>query len=199
MNLNREFYERNYTELKALNPVMPILLRSGDNCMPAVTTELDFKTEDVVKYMLQKGLFNGDKARIEAAKAYLKTDWKTIRYERWACPGFDPEKPYLEEDNPEWKTDKSITSKLGKYIDLKSAAEEQLETLKSGPNQEFERAKNSLIMCQRIDLWCAGPKEVEAAVRHLGELGRRVNNFVPDTPEYITEWYPGNEDFVPGF
>jgi hypothetical protein len=193
----RQFYEQHYIELKALNPVMPIMIRSGDNCMPAVTTEIDFTTDDVVKFMLQKGLFNGDPGRIEAATAYLKTDWPALRYERWACPGFDPEKPFLSDENPGWKEDPAIISKLGKYLGLRNALDEQLVTIKSGSDKEFEKAENQLIMCQRVDLWCAGPKEVEAAVRHLGELGRRFNNYEPDPPGFIEEWYPGNEDFEP--
>jgi hypothetical protein len=49
-------------------------------------------------------------------------------------------------------------------------------------------------MMQRVDLWCAGPKEVEAAVQHLVKLGQLFNNREPDYPEFITEFYPGAED-----
>ena len=182
-----------------LNPTLPLLFRSSYNCMPAVTTELDFTTEDVLKYMIQSGRFrdaNGTKseAREEAAKAYLRTDWATLRYERWACPGFDPEKPFLSETNPGWKSDPNISSKLGKYLELKTALDEQVKTFKSGPNNEYLRAENALLMCQRVDLWCAGPKEVEAAVRHLGNLGKRFNDYEPDYPEFIAEFYPGTAD-----
>ena len=37
-------------------------------------------------------------------------------------------------------------------------------------------------------------KEVEAAVQHLYMLGRRFNDLAPDTPNYITEFYPGASD-----
>ena len=197
--MKSQWYENSYNELKMLNPTLPLLFRSSFNCMPAVTTELDFTTEDVLKFMIQTGRFrdtNGavSEARAEAAKAYLRTDWEALRYERWACPGFDPEKPFLDETNPGWRTDPEIASKLGKYLELKNALDEQVAAFKSGPNSEYQRAENALLMCQRVDLWCAGPKEVEAAVRHLGNLGKRFNDYEPDYPEFISEFYPGAVD-----
>jgi hypothetical protein len=167
--------------------------------MPAVTTELNFTTEHVLKFMIQTGRFrdtNGtiSEARVQAAKAYLNTDWETLRYERWACPGFDPEKPFLEESNPGWKTDPDITAKLGKYLELRTAMEDQVATFKSGPNDEYLHGENALLMCQRVDLWCAGSKEVEAAVRHLGNLGKLFNDYEPDYPDFIKEFYPGVAD-----
>lgn len=182
-----------------LNPTLPLLFRSAHNCMPAVTTELNFTTEHVLQFMIQTGRFrdtNGtiSEARVQAAKAYLKTDWETLRYERWACPGFDPEKPFLEESNPGWKTDPDITSKLGKYLELRNAMEDQVATFKSGPKDEYLHGENALLMCQRVDLWCAGPKEVEAAVRHLGNLGKLLNDYEPDYPDFIKEFYPGVAD-----
>jgi len=195
----RDYYRKNYEELKMLNSAMPIFLRTTENAMPAVTTELDFTTEDLLKFMIQTRKFkneNGTVAddRVEAAKAYLKVDWATIREERWSSPGFDPEEPFLSEKRPDWRTDPKIAKDLELYIKLKDAVDEQLEVIKSGPSDEYTRAENALLMCQRVDLWCAGEKEVEAAVQHLYMLGRRFNDLAPDTPNYITEFYPGASD-----
>ena len=176
---------------------MGLLLRTTENAMPAITTELDFTTEDLLEYMLSKGLFvnlNGTTAqdRVEAAKAYLQTDWHALREERWAHPGFDPEKPYLEEEEPDWRdTDPVRAANLQHYLELKDAVVEQMEVIKSGPNDEYERAENSLLMRQRVDLWCAGEAEVEKALKHLVALGRRYNSLEPDLPIYVTEFWPG--------
>lgn len=182
-----------------LNPNMPLLLRTAENAMPAVTTELDFTTDDLLRFMIQTEKFK-DKSgtvaqdRVEAAKAYLATDWETMRKERWSSPGFDPERPSLEKSHPDWRDDPKIAQDLELYITLKDAADEQMNVIQSGPNNEYTRAENSLLMCQRVDLWCAGPKEVESAVQHLLKLGERFNDLEPDYPEYITEFYPGASD-----
>ena len=178
------------------------MLRTTENAMPAITTELDFTTDDLLKYMLQSGKFqneNGSPAqdRIEAAQAYLKTDWVTLRKERWACKGFDPEHPLIDEIDPDWRLDERKTTPLAKFLELKDAKDEQMRVISSGPNQEYLRAENSLLLCQRVDLWCAGEAEVEAAVRHLASLGRRLNYNVNDDfdrVDYITEFYPGAQD-----
>lgn len=194
------WYKENYEELKILNPTLPLLLRTTENAMPAVTTDLSFTNFDVVRFMLQTGRFlNGNgtisESRVEAAKAYLKTDWPTIRRERWASAGFDPEHPYIEEEDPYWKEDPKKSADLATYIQLKEAADSQLAEIKSGPNNEYVRSENALLMMQRIDLWCAGPKEVEAAIYHLSRLAIRFNSYEPDPPEYISEFYPGVADF----
>lgn len=194
-----EFYNENYDELTLLNPNMPLLLRTCDNAMPAITTELSFSENDLLRYMIQENKFVDEsgtvsEARVEAAKAYLKTDWPSIQRERWSSPGFDPERPSLEEDNPNWRDDPKITKDLELYLQLKGAADEQMEVIKSGPDDEYFRAKNSLLMCQRVDLYCAGKSEVEAAVKHLLHLGQRFNDLEPDFPEFITEFYPGVGD-----
>mmetsp|Transcript_23602 Transcript_23602/g.24058 ORF Transcript_23602/g.24058 Transcript_23602/m.24058 type:complete len:227 (-) Transcript_23602:225-905(-) len=194
------WYKDNYEYLKKLNPTLPLQIRTTENAMPAVTTELSFTNFDVVRFMLQTGKFvdgNGSisASRVEAATEYLKTDWPAIRRERWASPGFDPERPHIEDHDPYWKEDPKKASDLATYIQLKEAADAQLTEIKSGPNREYAGAKNSLIMMQRVDLWCAGPKEVEAAVYHLSRLAIRYNNYEPDTPDYITEYYPGAHDF----
>ena len=169
--------------------------------MPAIATEIDFSTNDLLRYMLQSGKFKNEdgspaKDRIEAAQAYLKTDWTTLRRERWACKGFDPEHPFIDENDPDWRMDPSKTEPLAEYLELKDAVDEQMKVIKSGPDQEYLRAENSLLMCQRVDLWCAGEAEVEAAVRHLATLGRRFNYIDPEDerPEFITEFYPGAAD-----
>lgn len=177
------------------------MLRTTENAMPAITTELDFTTDDLLKYMLQAGTFKNEDGsvaqdRVEAAQDYLKTDWVALRRERWACKGFDPEHPFIDEVDPDWRLDSSKTEPLAKFLELKDASDAQMEVIKSGPDQEFLRAENSLLMCQRVDLWCAGEAEVEAAVRHLASLGRRLNYMDDDfeRAEYITEFYPGAED-----
>lgn len=192
----RHFFKQNYEELKKLNPDFSILMRTTENAMPAVTTEIDFTEGDVIKYMLQTGKFQNtdgtlSQERIQAAKDYLKTDWTAMENARWNVPGFDPERPFL---GTEWRDDPSKKQALSDFIKLKDEASTLFEIVQSGPNQEYKRAYNSLLMHQRVDLWCAGPKEVEAAVRHLVMLGQRFNKREPDYPEFITEFYPGVED-----
>merc|ERR1712071_335914 len=121
----------------------------------------------------------------------LKTDWVTLRRERWSSPGFDPQRPFLEKTNPKWRNDPKIAKDLELFLQLQDAVDEQMEVIKSGPNDEFARAENGLLMCQRVDLWCAGKSETEEAVKHLLRLGERFNSLEPDNPEYITEFYPG--------
>jgi len=179
---------------------MDIMIRTSENAFPAVTTELDFNTDDLLKFMIQTGKFcdsNGNIAedRVEAAKAYIKTDWAALRRERWSSPGFDPEHPFVNEENPDWRSDPQISSDLQLYMELKDAADEQMEVIKSGPNDEYTRAENALLMCQRVDLWCAGEKEVEHAVQHLYLLGRRFNKVETEIPNFITDFYPGAADF----
>lgn len=168
--------------------------------MPAITTELDFTTDDLIKYMLQTNKFqNSDGStaqdRVEAAQAYLKTDWVALRRERWASPGFDPEHPMIDEVDPDWRMDEKKAKDLSLYIQLKDQVEEQLSVIKSGPKEEYTRAENSLLMCQRVDLWCAGEQEVEAAVKHLYMLGKRFNCVEKDERQFVTEFYPGASDF----
>eukprot|EP00546_Thalassionema_frauenfeldii_P015809 CAMPEP_0178915378 /NCGR_PEP_ID=MMETSP0786-20121207/11993_1 /TAXON_ID=186022 /ORGANISM="Thalassionema frauenfeldii, Strain CCMP 1798" /LENGTH=225 /DNA_ID=CAMNT_0020588481 /DNA_START=63 /DNA_END=740 /DNA_ORIENTATION=+ len=193
------WYKSNYYELKALNPTLPMMMRTGENSFPAVTTEIEFTTDDLLRYMLQTNRFrnsNGTVAsdRVEAAKAYLQTDWETIRQERMSSPGFDPEKPFIDEEKPDWRDDPKIQSDLALFLELKDAADEQMKIVQSGPDKEYERAENALLMCQRVDLWCAGPAEVERAVQHLLMLGKRFNTIDPQYREYITEYIPGAGD-----
>lgn len=198
MNISK-WYTDNYAELKQLNPSMPLLLRTTPNAMPAVTTELSFTVDDLLRYMIQTNKFqdaNGtiSEARVEAAKAFLKTDWATISKERWSSPGFDPAKPLLDKTQPDWRDDPKIASDLELYLTLKDAADEQMEFIKSGPDDEFRKSQNALLMCQRVDLWCAGETEVEEAVKHLLNLGKTFNKLEPDMPDFITEFYPGVGD-----
>ena len=195
---NRTWYTQNYDELKLLNPNFPLLMRTTHNAMPAVTTELEWTVQDLLRFMIQTGRFrdpNGtiSEARVEAAKAYLATDWELFQKERFSSPGFDPEQPYLDDDKPEWKEDTKITKDLELYLTMKANMNEQLEVIKSGPNDEYTRAENALLMCQRVDLWCAGPKEVEQAVIHLYKLGKKLNDREFDFPDFITDFTPGSE------
>lgn len=189
----------NYDELKMLNPNMALMIRTCDNAMPAVTAELEWTVQDVIRFMLQTGKFRDadgalSQSRIEAAHDYLATDWTQLIAERYNSPGFDPEGPDLDETMPDWKDDPQIQHDLAKYFAMKKNAAEQLAHLKSGPNKEYWRAENAILMCQRVDLWCAGPKEVERAVQHLYKLGRMLNERETILPDYIVEFAPGRED-----
>jgi len=192
------WFDKNYHELKMLNPTMPLLLRCADNAMPAITTELDFNTTHLLKYMLQNNKFQSQE-RSDAAQKFLgylsdtslKKEYAT---ERWNSPGFDPQYPFNDEENPDWKTDPKISKDLSRYIEIHEELENTMNLIKSGPNDEWKRSENALLMCQRVDLWCAGEAEVEAAVKHLLNLGMECNNLEPDTPEYITEFHPGAAD-----
>lgn len=167
--------------------------------MPAVTTELEWTMDHLLKFMIQDGRFrdaNGtiSEARVEAAQAYLKTDWEQMLVERFKIPGFDPESPYLPEQRPDWKDDPDIQNRLAGYFAIKGAMEEQMKIFKGGPDEEYTRAENALLMCQRVDLWCSGPKEVERAVVHLYKLGRALNAREVDYPMFISEFTPGSDD-----
>lgn len=186
---------------------MPLLLRTTANAMPAITTEFQFNTNDLLTYMIQTNKFQNEDGslatdRIEAAQQYLNNiDWKQLAYERFASPGFDPEHPLIEDIDPDWKLDPVKNHDLKTYIDLKEEVDSLLESIKSGPNNEYQRAENSLLMCQRVDLWCAGEDEVESAVRHLYLMGKRFNGAEEGQwkseikPDFITEFYPGASDF----
>jgi len=103
----------------------------------------------------------------------------------------------IDEIDPDWKSDPNKRRDLQTYLALKEKSDEAMEIIKSGPNDEYTRAENSLLLCQRVDLWCAGEDEVEHAVQHLYMLGKRFNNSerFKDQNEYITEFYPGASDF----
>merc|ERR1712226_327081 len=152
--------------------------------------------------MGQSGRFrdtNGtiSESRVEAAKAFLATDWNKMRLERFASPGFDPEKPYLDEEQPEWRDDPKIMKDLDVYLSMKKAMEEQMEIFQSGPDGEWHKAERAIMMCSRVDLWCAGPEEVERAVVHLYKLGRSLNSYDADLPPFIQDFWPGQDDFLP--
>jgi len=167
--------------------------------MPAVTTELEWTVQDLLRFMIQTGRFRDvdgtiSQARVEAAQAYLATDWDKLTAERFKSPGFDPERPYLDKDEPGWKDDPQLGKDLATYMAMKRDMKEQMDTFKGGPNDEWTRAENALLMCQRVDLWCAGPREVERAVQHLYKLGRKLNEREVDFPAFIAEFIPGCDD-----
>jgi hypothetical protein len=175
------------------------MMRTVENAMPAVTTELDWTTQDVVKFMLQTGRFRDadgslSQSRADAAQAYLRTDWDRMLVERFKSPGFDPERPGLDEVDPGWKENEKVQSDLATYFAMKGDLNEQLAAIQSGPNDEYTRAENALLMCQRVDLWCAGEAEVERAVQHLYRLGKMLNRREVDLPAYIAEFAPGRDD-----
>ena len=179
---------------------MPLLMRTAANCMPAVTTELEWTTDHVLQFMLETGRFqnpNGTPAddRIEAAHAYLATDWEGFYHSRLAVKGLDPERPATKAEGNLWRDDPDIvTGALSNYGSRKSAMDEQLAVLKSGPDKEYIRGVNALLMAQRVDLWCAGEKETELAVQHLYKLGKLLNDRETVFPKYIKDFYPGVED-----
>jgi hypothetical protein len=197
--LKRNYYLKNYDELKHLNPNFPLLMRTAENCMPAVTTELEWTTDHLLQFMIQTGRFrnpNGTIAedRVEAAKAYLATDWERFYASRLKHPGFDPERPKANVVHPNWKEDPAIRPDMQEYLVLKGDMDEQMKVIQSGPDKEYIRATNALLMAQRVDLWCAGEKEVELAVQHLYKLGRLLNERETFFPKFIKEFYPGVED-----
>ena len=177
------------------------MMRTTDNAVPAVVTELDWTVQDVLRFMIQTGRFrelNGtiSEARVDAAKAFLATDWDKMTVERFKSPGFDPEYPHLDETEPEWRDDPKKNKDLEVYLTMKEQMKEQMETFQSGPDDEWTKAENALLMCQRVDLWCAGTKEVERAVVHLYKLGRSLNNQEAELPDFITDFFPGVDDMV---
>mmetsp|Transcript_14399 Transcript_14399/g.40935 ORF Transcript_14399/g.40935 Transcript_14399/m.40935 type:complete len:225 (+) Transcript_14399:73-747(+) len=195
----RSWYANHYNELKHLNPNFPLMLRTGDNCMPAVTTELEWTMEHLLKFMIQTGRFrnaNGTIAqdRVEAAQAYLKIDWDAYHSERLSVPGFDPERPGVEQLSPGWEDDSEKTSKLATYLEMRDAKNEQMKVFQGGPDKEYTRGVNALLMAQRVDLWCAGEKEVEMAVQHLAKLGQALNERETFFPKFIKDFRPGVED-----
>jgi hypothetical protein len=190
---------KNYDEIKHLNPNFPFLMRTADNAMPAVTTELEWTVDHLLRFMLQTGRFrnaNGTIAddRVEAAHAYLQTDWTKFHQSRLASPGFDPERPNADKIYPNWRDDKSITVTMAPYLSMKADMDEQMAVIQSGPDKEYTRAVNALLMAQRVDLWCAGEKEVELAVQHLLKLGKLLNERETFFPTFVKDFYPGVED-----
>ena len=178
-----------------------MLLRTTENAMPAVTTELDWTIQDLLRFMIQTGRFrnpDGSVAadRIDAAQDYLKINWSQYQTERFKSPGFDPERPGINLLEPEWVDNNKITSDLATYLDMKKNIQELTSIIQSGPNDEYTRAENALLMCQRVDLWCAGPSEVEQAVIHLYKLGKALNQREVDLPSYLTEFIPGSDDIA---
>lgn len=178
-----------------------MLLRTVENAMPAITTELEWTIQDLLKFMIQNGKFvdiNGtiSEARVDAAQEFLKFDWHQYEIERFRSKNFDPERPQLDILQPEWKNNIQIQTDLAVYLSMKAHLEEIKNIIKSGPNDEYRKAENSLLMCQRVDLWCAGPKEVERAVIHLYKLGRALNEREVDMPMYIADFIPGVDDMA---
>lgn len=178
-----------------------MLLRTTENAMPAVTTELDWTIQDLLKFMIYTGRFRNPDGtiasdRVDSAKAYLNIDWARMEAERFKSPGFDPERPGLDLLEPGWKENEKIKSDLATYFSMKQDMENHLAIIKGGPNDEYIRGENALLMCQRVDLWCAGPKEVERAVVHLYKLGRALNEREVELPSFITEFVPGADDMA---
>ena len=200
--INSEWYLKNHSELKALNPNFPLLMRTAENCMPAVTTELEWTQDHLLQFMIQTNRFrnaNGTIAddRVDAAREYLQTDWEKFATARLAHKGFDPQQPSVQQqsnNNSSWRDDASLEAALSEYSSMKSNMDDQMNVIRSGPNKEYTRGVNALLMAQRVDLWCSGEKEVELAVQHLYKLGRLLNEREPVFPKHIKDFYPGVED-----
>jgi len=199
----RNWYLKNQNEIKHLNPNFPMLMRTAENCMPAVSTELEWTTDHLLQFMIQTGRFrnsNGTIAedRVEAARAYMRTDWKAFHAARLASPGFDPQQPAVKiaerKGESNWRDDPCLAADLCDYTAMKREMDDQMETIKSGPNKEHTRGVNALLMAQRVDLWCSAETEVELAVQHLYKLGRLLNEREPVFPAYIKDFVPGAED-----
>jgi hypothetical protein len=196
----RRFYVNNYDYIKQLNPNMPFMLRTCENAYPAVTTELEWTKTTLAKFMIQSGRFrnrNGTIAedRVEAAKVFIATDWEKMGILRFSMKNFDPEKPFLDDDRPGWRDEPKVKDELAPYFALKNTMLEAETVMRNGPDDEYTRGENALLMCQRVDLWCAGPDEVERAVVHLYKLGRSLNEREVDMPSWISKFVPGSPDF----
>ena len=153
----------------------------------------------MLQFMISTGRFrnpNGTVAsdRVEAAEAYLQTDWEQFAQARLAHKGFDPLQPSVTSADANWKDDAGVANDLSAYTSMKAAMDDQMAILQSGPNKEYTRGVNALLMAQRVDLWCSGEKEVELAVQHLYKLGRLLNERESFFPKHIKEFYPGVED-----
>ena len=170
--------------------------------MPAVTTELEWTQDHLLQFMIQTNRFrnaNGTIAddRVDAAREYLQTDWEKFATARLAHKGFDPQQPSVQQqsnNNSSWRDDASLEAALSEYSSMKSNMDDQMNVIRSGPNKEYTRGVNALLMAQRVDLWCSGEKEVELAVQHLYKLGRLLNEREPVFPKHIKDFYPGVED-----
>lgn len=175
-------------------------MRTAENCMPAVTTELEWTTDHLLQFMIETGRFrnsNGTVAedRVEAAKAYLQTDWEKFSQSRLTSKGFDPLQPSVANSSSKnWEDDAALKGELTEYSAMKAVMDEQMAVIRSGPDKEYTRGVNALLMAQRVDLWCAGEKEVEMAVQHLYKLGRSLNERECVFPKHIKDFYPGVED-----
>jgi len=192
-----QWFSKNYGELKVLNPTFPFLLRTTENAMPAITTQIHFTADDVLDYMIQNNKFTSS-AQLDAALSFKTFDFEKMNEERWKSPNFDPEKPFFEEETPNWRSKfPERAQDLKVYLEMKEELAELENIIKGGEENVYEKAKSDLLMCQRVDLWGSGEQEVEMALRHLVKLGERFNwrNDKKEKAEYISIFYPGASDF----
>ena len=103
---------------------MSIMLRTTENAMPAITTEINFTTNHVLQYMIQNGKFrnvNGTLAneRISAAIEYMNMNWEQYNTERFRIKNIDPEHPAIDILIPDFKTNIDIQNKLKTYFQMK--------------------------------------------------------------------------------
>ena len=189
---------QNHEELKLLNPNMLIAVRTAENAMPAVTTELDWTKQDVLRFMLQSNWFETS-VQEQAARDFLAFPEDALEEARWALPGHDPARPpdlvLLEQQQPESSSSQQVSTKdthhpaLQPYYQLLAERNKAWETI---PEDLYTRGENALLMCQRVDLWCASAPEVERAVQHLYKLGRHLNqDRETEMPAFLKEFVPG--------
>jgi hypothetical protein len=179
---------------------MPIMMRTVENAMPAITTEIDFTTAHVLQFMLQTDRISPSSPLYNAATTYLqhaKKDYvKEVLTPRFtAVPGLDLGRPVIEGVLPPVQSLPEVQDNpaAAAYLDHVQTMKDSLYLIQSAQDgQLYTEAENAVLMCQRVDLWCAGETEVEAALQHLLRLGKLCNDDrTVEIPTYITDYHPG--------
>jgi len=190
----REWITENYHEVKLLNPSFPILVRTGEDVEPAVLTDFRFRENDVVNQLLSTDALSHDPSRVAAAYGYLSADLDSLRKYRFAYPGFDPERPHLDEEEPDWRRENpERLDALMPYLEVRDKMKSDLALLKDGP--EWENAVKNVYDRQRVNLsrGC-GPEEVTEAIRSLmviGAEGYGTELIEYERPDCVADYYPG--------
>jgi len=170
-------------------------VRPGIDEKPAVLTDFRFREKDVIEHLLSTEAL--DPVGIAAAHGYLNTDYTTLMKYRFAYPGFDPEKPYLDEEQPDWRHENPERfAALEPYLEVRDKMKADMAVLRDGPT--WENAVNDVYQRQRVDLTPGcGPEEVTEAVRSLmaiGAEGYGTDLIEYERPDCVMEYYPGVDD-----
>jgi len=190
----RDWINQNYHEVKLLNPSFPMKMRTAMETPPAVLTEFRFREDDVVNHLISSGALEHDPVRVAAAESYLNTDRNALMQGRFAWPKFDPERPFIDEEDPDWRrADPERFEALRPYLEVRDAEKAALRALHDG--QEWDASVNALYAQQRVDLrpGCT-PEDVTKAVRGLMKIGADgygTDLIEYERPENITDYYPG--------